>query len=56
MPEDGKEDEDEEGERVACGKTLKAVHVKTRLPDLRGGSSQQNKEGGSPKVTPKPSD
>lgn len=54
MPEDGKEDEDEEGERVACGKTLKAVHVKTRLLDLRGGSSQQNKGGAN--VTPKPSD
>lgn len=41
MPKDGKRDGDgagmEEGggeESVACGKTLKPVHVKTRLPDL----------------------
>lgn len=53
MPEDGKEDEDEAGDgggkRVACGKTLKPVHVKTRLPDLQGGSSQAKQRGREPK-------
>lgn len=37
---DGREDEDEAGERLACGETLKPERVKTRLPDLRGGRSQ----------------
>lgn len=31
---------------IACGKTLKPVHVKTRLQDLRGGSSRAKQRGG----------
>lgn len=36
-------------ESVACGKILKPVHVKTRLPDLWGGSSwAKTQRGGEP--------
>lgn len=30
---------------IARGKTLKTLRVKTRFPDLRGGSSQEQKKG-----------
>lgn len=36
----------EGGKNIAYGKTLKPVHVKTRLRDLRGGSSQAKQRGG----------
>lgn len=31
---------------IACGKTLKPVHVRTRFPDLWRGSSQEKQRGG----------
>lgn len=39
MPKDGKRDEDGAGDggkrkSIACGETLKPVHVRTRFPDL----------------------
>lgn len=56
MPEDGKEDEDEEGEKGGLWQDTQscACQNKTPRPTRRKFTTKQR--GGSPKVTPKPSD